>query len=134
MGLPLSLFYPNKMVGRAREVVRSHVDVGPGNEDCDDAATSAIIEAAVYKRAGMATQCQPHITLHMRTLFLVDYGIQIYNYLSPECNFAKRCTISPFNVKKSLNKHTSFHFVFNIHKQKLLSIEVIILFVSLTFG
>ena len=71
MGLPLSLFYPNKMVGRAREVVRSHVDVGPGNEDCDDAATSAIIEAAVYKRAGMATQCQPHITLHMRTLFLV---------------------------------------------------------------
>jgi len=51
MGLPLSLFYPNKIVGRAREVVRSHVDVGPGNEDCDDAATSAIIEAAVYKRA-----------------------------------------------------------------------------------
>jgi len=51
MGLPLSLFYPNKMVGRAREVVRSHVDVGPGNEDCDDAATSAMIESAVYKRA-----------------------------------------------------------------------------------
>ena len=52
-------------------MVRSHVDVGPGNEDCDDAAISAIIEAAVYKRAGMTTQCQPHITLHMRTLFLV---------------------------------------------------------------
>ena len=66
MGLPLSLFYPNKIVGRAREVVRSHVDVGPGNEDCDDAATSAIIEAAVYKRAGMTT----HIfSLPMGTFF-----------------------------------------------------------------
>jgi len=48
MGMPLSLFYPNKMVTAARDVVSSHIDV---NCDAEDTVTIQIVEAAVYKKA-----------------------------------------------------------------------------------
>lgn len=49
MGLPLSLYYPNKMVSSARDAVASYVDVSCG--EGEDAVTVGMVEAAVYKRA-----------------------------------------------------------------------------------
>jgi len=45
MGLPLSLFYPNKFVNHAHDVVQGHVDLDVGVMD------PSLVESAIYKRA-----------------------------------------------------------------------------------